>query len=275
MEDTLTSGRITVVCAPEARPLIDRLNAAFAALYPETDIQVRNGPSREAVAALFGARSDLAVIMRELEPDERGAAVRGRLELEGYRFARDAIVVIVNPGNRVENLALDDLRRVYQGKVTRWDELGGSNRPIVPVIQQPVLDIMAFFIQQVMGGQAIETKAVYRDSDSAVVATVMRDPDAIGFVSLGWADRGAKALRLSSLTGLPYWKPDAETVYRENYPLTRFLNLYVRPSGARLAHGFITFVTSREGQKIVHEAGWVPTAVPVRFVRRSPLRSSH
>jgi len=275
VEDSLTSGRITVVCAPEAKPLIERERAAFEALYPQSEIQVREGSSREAIRALFGAECDLAVILRELEPEERGAAVRGRLELEGYRFARDALVVVVHPGNRVENLALEQVRGVYRGEFRRWSELGGTDQRIVPVIQKPELDIMGFFLQQVMNGQPITAQAVYEPSDSAMAEYVSNHPDAIGFVTLGWAERGVKAVRLAALTGLPYRKPDLETVYRGDFPLSRYYNFYVRPAGSPLAHGFITFVTSRDGQAIVREQGLVPTAVPVRFVRRSPMQSSH
>ena len=63
---------------------------------------MRTGTSREAVRALFAAECDLAVITRELDVEERAAAVRGRLELEGYRFARDAVVPIVHPSNPVQ-----------------------------------------------------------------------------------------------------------------------------------------------------------------------------
>lgn len=275
VEDSLTSGRILVVCATEATALIERERDAFVGHYPQGEIRVRPGPSREAIAALFGAQCDLAVITRELEPSERGAAVRGGLELEGYRFARDAVVVVVHPGNRVENMALEELRRIYDGRTTRWSELGGPEIPIEPVIQSPESDVTEFFVQQVMNSQPIRARARYESSDSAVVAAVASRPGAIGYVSLAWADRGGKALRLASLTGLPYRKVDLETVYRGDYPLTRFLNLYARPDGQKLANGFITFVTSIEGQRIVRESGLVPTTVPVRFVRRSPMQSTH
>jgi hypothetical protein len=53
------------------------------------------------------------------------------------------------------------------------------------------------------------------------------------------------------------------------------MNLYVRPKGPPLANGFITFITSHEGQVIVRDQGLVPTAVPIRFVRRSPMVGSH
>lgn len=275
VEDTLTSGRISVASAAEARKIMDREQGAFEKLYPEAQIRVTTRPSGEAIRALFAAECDLAVISRELEIEERSAAARGGLELEGYRFAKDAVVVIVNPGNPVENLALDDLKRIYLGKIRSWAELGGPNRAIEPVFPDPKSDLAEFFVQQVMNGELVQTRVAVVDDDSMAVAEVRARPGGIGFVSLAWAEHGAKTLRISSLTGLPYWKPDLEAVYQGDYPLTRALSFYVRADGPRVAHGLITYVTSSDGQRIVHEAGLLPTSVPVRFVRRSPLKGAH
>ena len=275
VEDSLTSGRISVVSAPEVLSIITRERAVFDSLYPGAAIALARGTSREAVRGLFAGECDLAVITRELEPEERGAAVRGRLELEGYRFAMDGVALVVHPGNPVENVTLADVRAIYGGQLERWSRLGGGEAAIVPVIQPPESDIMAFFQQQVMNGESIRTSVVYETSDSGVVSYVRTHPAAVGFVSMAWADRGARALRLASLKGLAYRRPDAEAVYRGDYPLTRTMSLYVRPRGPALANGFITFITSHEGQTIVRDGGLVPTAVPVRFVRRSPMRGSH
>lgn len=275
VEDTLTSGRILVVCASEARDLLRRERDAFEALYPEAKIELRDGASRDAVGALFSGEGDLAAITRELEPEERTAAERGGLGLTGYRVARDAVVAIVNGGNRVENVAVEDLRGVYRGEIARWSSLGGTERPIRVVVQPPGSDITRYFVQEVMGGEPLGARSLHETSDSAVVARVRLDPDAIGYVSVASAGPQVRALRVSPLTGLPYWKPDPEAVYRGDYPLTRFVSFYVRSPGSRLANGFITFVTSRDGQQIVHESGLVPTTVPVRFVRRSPMLGTH
>src|SRR5262249_13455698 len=158
------------------------------------------------------------------------------------------------------------------GEVTTWKALGGTDAAIQPVVQAPESDIMAFFAQRVMNGMAMRAAAVYEVSDSQVVAYVSRHPAAVGFVSMAWADRRAKPLRLAWLKGLAYRRPDAEAVYGGEYPLTRTMTLYVRPRGPAMANGFITFVTSRDGQTLVRDGGLVPTAVPVRFVRRSPMR---
>lgn len=275
MEDSLTSGRIVIVCAPEARDLIVRERDAFQTLYPQASIEVRTSTSRDAVSSLFAARCEAGVITRELTPEERAAAVRGGLELEGYRFARDALLAVVNQSNPVENISLSKLRAIYAGEVREWSQLAGARQGIRPVIQPMESDVTAFFIEKVMGGEPIEARVLTEDSDSAVVAQVVRDPRAIGYVTLAWADRGARPLRISPLTGLPHIQPDAETVYGGKYPVCRLFNYYVRENGPQLANGFVTFLTSNDGQKIVHEAGFVPTAVPVRFVRRSPMLKSH
>ena len=275
VEDSLTSGRIRLACAPEAAVLVRRELEGFQTMYPQASFDFREAPSGDAVRALFADQADLAVITRELEPEERAAAVRGRLELEGFPFARDGVVVLANPANPIENLTIEDLRDIYAGRVADWKVLGSQAGKIVPVIPPPQSDLTAFFAQKVMNGEDLHAAAEYALNDSDVVKRVLADRGAIGFASLGVAPHGARVLRLAALKGLPYWKPDLEAVYRGDYPLTRFFNLYVRTAGKRLAHGVITWTTSMDGQALVKDAGLVPTAVPVRFVRRSPMLSTH
>src|SRR5512144_1459366 len=143
LEDSLTSGRILVVCSPDARDLIARERDAFQALYPQAEVELREGTSREAVSALFAAQCDLAVLTRELLPEERAAASRGKLELEGYPIARDAVVVLVNPANPVQNITLSDLSAMYRGEAGNWAALGGPGRAVHVVIQPPGSDITA------------------------------------------------------------------------------------------------------------------------------------
>jgi phosphate transport system substrate-binding protein len=134
---------------------------------------------------------------------------------------------------------------------------------------------MEFFTARVLHGEPIRAPVVWQQSDSGVVEFVADHSDAVGIVSMAWAERGVKPLRLATLKGLAYRRPDAEAVYGGEYPLARDMNLYVRLRGPALANGFITYITSRDGQVIVRDGGLVPTAVPVRFVRRSPMVGSH
>lgn len=271
----LTSGTILVVCSPDARDVMQRCRENFMRLYPNAHIDLQTGTSRDAIAALFGARAQLAVITRELLPEERRAAVQGKLQLEGYPFARDAAVLLVHPDNPVQNLTVEDVRRVFAGQVHDWSELGGARQPIVPVVPPAGSDLLEFFVQNVMDGAPVQARSITAVSDSDVARIVGENRGALGVATLGATRLGGRALRLATLKGLPYAAPDPEAVHDGHYPVTRFYNLYVRGEGPPVANGFITFVTSYDGQKLVHDAGLVPTAVPVRFVRRSPMLGTH
>jgi phosphate transport system substrate-binding protein len=263
------------VCAREAWVAVAKAKSAFEKLYPGARIEIRVGTSREAISSLFGARCDLAVISRDLLPEERRAAIEGRLQVEGYPFARDALVMVVHPNNPVENAAIEDIRRVYGGEIRDWSAFGGRNGEVVPILQSPKADVTDFFVERVMAGEPLRARAIVADSDSEVVQLVSNEPRALGFVTLSHLKGGIRPLNVAPLAGLSYWRPDPEAIYKGSYPLSRLYRLEVRDKCPPVANGFITFLTSADGQKIVHEVGLVPTSIPVRFVRRSPMLGTH
>jgi phosphate transport system substrate-binding protein len=275
VEDSITSGRIRIVSAAEAFEVTHRVAEDFMTRYPEAVISVDRGTSRQAVQALFAAECDLAILSRELDADERRAAVEGGLEVDGYRFARSGLVFLVHETNPVRNLALEDLRRIYRGEWQDWRDAGGASGRIVPVIQELNSDVTESFLERVMMGEPIRAAVLTAASDSAAVAAVRSDAGAIAFVGLAAGHDRLRALRIASLRGLPYVQPDPETVHREEYPLSRAFYAYARTEGQRLANGFVTHLTSMEGQRLVRDRSLVPANVPVRFVRRSPMLSTH
>jgi phosphate transport system substrate-binding protein len=247
----------------------------YAALYPEAVIEVRAASVRDAMADLFAARVQAAVIGRELAQEERDAAVEAGLGVTAHRWARDGVAVVVHLDNQVEQIAFDDLRGILTGKITSWSALGGKPLQIVPVIQSPESGILQFFADRVMAGEQMTAPAVVAAWDSAVVAIVADDPGAVGIVSLPFADRGVKALSVSRLKGLSYVDLDARNIYEDRYPLTRFFNVVVREPESPLASGFTTFLCGNDGQRLVKEAGLVPATVPVTFTVRTPTVPAH
>ena len=274
-EDTLTSGVLTIAAEPDAAPLIRATAQAFEASYPGASIRVLARSSRDAMADVFANRADLAVIGRETEQVERQAATEARIDMEAYRWAREGVAVIVHPTNPVNQLSFDDLREILVGTGTSWEAFGGPDRRVVPVIQAPTRSLTQYVARQILEREDIVTAALQADDDSAVIAHVVRTPDALGFVSQSSLRPGVKVLALSRASGLPYVGLDAETVYRRDYPLTRSYNLITRVPGVMLGQGFVTFALSEPGQRLVRDGHRVPASVPVRFTRRLPTASSH
>jgi len=277
VEDTETSGRISVVAAADVHALARAEADSFHAGYPQAALEVRPAESSaEVISALLGGRADVAVAGRELEQEERNVARQNGIELEGHRMGEDAMCVVVAATNPVRNVTLPELQRIWLGETTSWAALGGPDVKIIPVLPPLASDLARSFAQRVMAGGTMRAPSVVEESDSAVAARVATIPGALGVVPLALAGApGLRALHLAAVEGTAYVDPDMESVHDGSYPLTRFLNWFVRTHGPRLAGGFVTYVASEPGQRIVLAHGAVPAAVPLRFVRRSPLLGAH
>src|SRR5262249_47767203 len=182
--------------------------------------------SRQAVQALFGAQAQAAVTTRDLLDDERRAAVQGRLEVEGYRFAREGLVIVVHPQQVVEKMALDEVKSIFLGDAPEWSAFGGVRQKMVPVVQPPDADATEFFSEAIMAGEPMRAPAVTAADDSLVARYVSTHPSAIGYVSLRWARAGVKPVAIARIKGPDYTLPDPETIYDEAHPRTRAHAIY-------------------------------------------------
>lgn len=74
-----------------------------------------NGSSAGMTAAMDGT-ADIGMASRELKEDEAAT-------LESTAIAVDGIAVITNKANTIESLALDQVRQIFTGEVTEWEEV--------------------------------------------------------------------------------------------------------------------------------------------------------
>src|SRR5262249_53006297 len=146
VEDTETSGRISIAAAPDAQSLVAEERAAFRATYPEATLDLRPPESSgQVLGALFAGRADVAVAGRELEDEERKMAQQAGIEVEGHRIAQDAICLVVADANPVRNLSVGELKRIWSGAARTWAPFGGPDTPIVPVLPPLASDLAHAF----------------------------------------------------------------------------------------------------------------------------------
>jgi phosphate transport system substrate-binding protein len=260
----MTAGRIRVAVAESSRALARSETGAFLRHYAKARVDLGYRNTRGAVAALFADSADLIFIPREISPEEDSLARASRLVLQGYRVALDAVAVIVHPSNTVGQVALDQLREVYTGRLRDWGRLGGMDGPIRALSRDPNAGSYELLAEKVLAGARPGAVSAWIASDSAMVAEVARRPDALGFVPRDAVRPGVKVLKVSEARGFPYYSPDRGNLWQQKYPLRNYQVMVYRRPAPRLADGLVTFALSNEGQRLVLEAGLVPTAVPLR-----------
>ena len=90
---------------------------AYGAEHPEINISVTGGGSGTGLAALINGTADLANASRAISSDELATAKRNGIVPVQHVIARDAIAVLVNPGNPVGQLSLPQLSAMYTGQI--------------------------------------------------------------------------------------------------------------------------------------------------------------
>lgn len=110
------SGSISVVGSTSIGPLMEKLAEAYKELNPDVQIDITaNGSSAGMTAAIEGT-ADIGMASRELKDEEKA-------ELNSDAIALDGIAVVINKDNSVEDLSLDQVKEVFQGKTTDWADL--------------------------------------------------------------------------------------------------------------------------------------------------------
>lgn len=110
------SGSISVVGSTSISPLMEKLAEAYKELNPDVQIDITaNGSSAGMTAAIEGT-ADIGMASRELKDEEKA-------ELNSDAIALDGIAVVINKDNSVEDLTLDQVKEVFQGKTTDWEDL--------------------------------------------------------------------------------------------------------------------------------------------------------
>src|SRR5262245_29143757 len=92
---------VVVVSEPTVAATVQAVADEYVRLYPGHPVRVVTGGARDAMAALFAATAQVAVIGREISDEERDAARRGKIAIEATRWAKDGLAIVVHPSNPV------------------------------------------------------------------------------------------------------------------------------------------------------------------------------
>ncbi len=232
--------------------------------HPEVRISVTGGGSGTGIASLINGTVDIANASRAIKKEEIAEAEQRGVEPMEYVVARDAIAVIVNPNNPVQELTLEQVSKIFRGVYTNWKELGGEDRPIVRVSRETNSGTHVYFLEAVVRLGKKDNKDIFSadtlllPSSEGIISEVSDNPNAIGYDGLGYVTPHVKVLAIAEERGGEYILPSAETVNSGTYPIARDLYMYTNKEISPAIKDYLDWVQSPDAQKIVTELGFVP-----------------
>ncbi len=238
--------------------MAQRWAEAYMAKHPGEVIQVTGGGSGTGISALINGTTDICNASRPMKSGER-AKLQERYATLGVEIkaAKDGLSVYVNEASPVKALTVDQLRDIYLGKITNWNEVGGPDKKIIVYGRENNSGTYAFFKDHVLKGKDYVANMQSMPGTAAVVNAVSKDVNGIGYGGMAYA-KGIRIIGLKKDASSAAIEPSAATVGNGSYPLSRFLYMYTatRPTGA--TKKYIDWILSPEGQAIATQVGYFP-----------------
>jgi phosphate transport system substrate-binding protein len=236
---------------------------------PQSSLSVSGGGSGTGIASLINKTTDIANASRQIKQEEIANAQANGIEPVEFIVAKDAIAIIVNPSNPINNLTLQQLSDIYAGKINNWQELGGEDRPIVRLSRETNSGTHVYFLEQVLRLGENENKTLFSTdtlllpSSEVIGAEIRHNPNAIGYDGLGYVTPDMKVIAVADARNEPleFIYPSSNTVNDGTYPIARDLYMYTAGEPEGFTKRYIDWIFSPLAQDIVTELGFVPVIV--------------
>src|SRR5260221_503967 len=190
------------------------------------------------------------------------------------RTAVDALAVFVNKDNPIKALSLEQVdaifskarRRGMRKQIATWGDAGltgeWADKPISLYGRNSASGTYGFFKEHVLKTGDYRDEVKEQPGSASVVLGVATDRFAMGYSGIGYATSSVRAVPLSEKTGGQAMPANAENAYSGEYPLFRYLFVYVNRAPGKaldpLVREFIRLICSKDGQEIVLKDGYFP-----------------
>ena len=281
------SGNLNSVGSDTLNNLMALWTEGFKKNYPNVITQVEGKGSSTAPPALIEGVSQLGPMSRAMKDAEVDAFEKKF----GYkptqvRVSIDALAVFAHKDNPIKGLSLEQVDGIFSSTrarggsdVNTWGDIGLSgawgNRPISAYGRNSASGTYGFFKKIALKKGDFKPTIKEQPGSSAVIQGISKDLGGVGYSGIGYLTSGVRALALSE-SGTDYKEPNMDNCLSGDYPLARFLYIYVnkKPNQPldKLTYEFLRFVLSTEGQKIVVKDGYFPLPATVADETLKALR---
>ncbi|MBD5192096.1 MAG: phosphate ABC transporter substrate-binding protein [Barnesiella sp.] len=294
--NTSTSGLTTVMCDNSFENIIQQEIDVYEYCYPKASVIPYYIPENAAIDSLLQLKTRLAVITRELTKDEMDFLKGKKRNPRCQRIAVDAIALIVNPANPIEKITRKEIAEILSGEVTDWNDLEPNKTGKISVLfDDSGSSTVAYMRDSLLMGKKFGENVFAQGSNKAVFEGVKNHKGAIGVIGVSWVASDLKSPSLSieervnssqnsdttaldfnqdikvlkvqkNPESVEFFKPYQAYIYSGEYPLYRSIYMVCASVPGTTAHGFFSFVTGYQGQKIIQMTGVLPALVHPRLV---------
>ncbi|MFR4371297.1 MAG: substrate-binding domain-containing protein [Ruminococcus bicirculans (ex Wegman et al. 2014)] len=110
------SGKVVVSGSSSVTPVMEKLAEAYQKANTNVTVDVQQSDSSTGIKDAINGTSDIGMASRDISDDELSQGIKSVI------IAQDAIAVIVNKDNAVEDITMDEIKAIYTGSKTTWSD---------------------------------------------------------------------------------------------------------------------------------------------------------
>lgn len=260
-----------------------QVEAAIADVYPNLQLRyvetVKGTPgSGQGIKMLLDGKIDFTQSTRPLKDEEYAIAQKRGFKLTQHVIGLDGIAVVVHPSLNVPGLTVPQLRQIYLGHISNWNQVGGPDQAIIPFSRQPGDSGTAdYFQEHILQNKPFSSTVVPIYSTTDALRQLNRTTGGIYYASaaevlyqcigkpipLGLSqDKLIPPQQGEPTQNCPPARnqPNLAAFRDGSYPITRPLYVIVKENKDReqlIGEAYTDMILSEQGQQLIEEAGFV------------------
>lgn len=238
---------------------------------------LQNNNTHPSFLNLIDDKVELIMTARSISRDEKVYAEEQGVTLIEKPIAKDALTFIVNPDNPISSLTIQQIQDIYTGHIVNWNEVGDYDAVITPYVRNRNSGSQEKFETMVMEGLTI------KDFPEMQIGTTMMTPyyqiesdeTGIAFTPFYYYDVMVdnESTKSIGVNGVAMTKTN---IMNGTYPYVTDVYAAVRSDidKSSMAYKMFDFLTTKGGQAIVEESGYVPLASYVSGIEKAKTKEA-
>jgi phosphate transport system substrate-binding protein len=280
--ETPTSGKIKIAVDESFRPIIDAELLVFQGIYRDAHIEPIYLPENKLSEQLRKGTVNLIISSKTLSQKEKQFFTDNKLVSKELAIAKDAIAIVINKENIDSILSVDQVKQILTGKISSWKELNPKSKSdnIEVVFDNKNSGTVRYAIDSICKGEKLTGHVSAVDKNTDVIEYVNKHKNSIGFIGVSWVSDKDDSTQLSFLKKVQVlsiskqpkatynnaYQPYQAYVFKGWYPFTRIMYAINTDPKNGVATGFVSFLGSDKGQRIILKSGVLPIIAPSRVV---------
>ncbi len=240
-----TKGNLFLTGSSSMQQLCEDLGDEFVKMFPHITFSKSGSGSTEAVFAIKSGMAQIGDLSRPLQHNENPH------NFSSHIIALDGIAVCTNSKNKISNISLTDLKKIFSGEIKNWKQLGGDNKKIVLIGRDFSSGTRCSF------EKALNLKNIDYDieleNNGKVKFKIQQDDRSLGYISFSSVDESISPLKIDGVA--PSLDNISNSTYHFSHPLLQITKKQVHDY---LTQAWFSFLYSKKGAKIIKRNRFLP-----------------